>query len=154
MEFLSSLHPVSVHFPIALITVYTLGEIFAIVKNEQTYYSFTLILLLSGMIGAVMSVLTGNQAMHFLLENANNVSTELEGLVESHESYANYFLWFYLFFTVLRVYLQISKKIFFKIRYILMILLIFGAFLTYETGRLGGLLVHKFGAGTELILGN
>ena len=64
------------------------------------------------------------------------------------------FLWFYLFFTVLRVYLQISKKIFFKIRYILMILLIFGAFLTYETGRLGGLLVHKFGAGTELILGN
>lgn len=154
MEFLSSLHPVSVHFPIAIITVYSFLEVFSVIKNEKNYYNFTLLLLLIGMIGAVASVLTGNQAMHFLIENAANISPDLENLVELHENYANYFLWFYLFFTVLRVYLQISKKIFLKMRYIILMLLILGAFLTYETGRLGGLLVHKFGAGTELILGN
>lgn len=152
MEFLSKLHPVTVHFPIAIMIVYSLFEIFALFKNDLTFYKTTLVLLIIGITGAVLSVLTGNQAMHLLNESAVTISPELSTAVSAHEDSANLFLWYFIFFTVLRVYLHISKKILLKIRYILAILLIFGIYFTYETGRLGGILVYKFGVGTDLIL--
>lgn len=149
MEFFSALHPVAVHFPVALIIFYSLFEIAALFINRKEYYFFSLIMLFSGITGAVFAVITGNQSKQ-LIEAANLLNdNSLITAVENHEQAANYFLWYLIFLVIIRIYLQNSKKIYLKIRYILIVFIIVGIYLTYEAGRLGGILVYQFGAGTD-----
>jgi len=146
MDFLASLHPKVVHFPIAILSTYILFEILAVITKNESYSKAAHILLFLGILGALAAVLSGNQAEELL--NGKAVPPEL---IEEHETFANITIWFYFILLVFRTYLVIKKKLTYKMQIAVVVLALAGIVLIYETGEHGGELVYKYGAGTELI---
>ena len=62
MEFLAGLHPQIVHFPIALLILYSIFEILGILLKKDFLQKSAYLLLGLGVLVSVAAVLTGNQA--------------------------------------------------------------------------------------------
>lgn len=151
MEAIADLHPIIVHFPIALLVVYSLFEISGVLLNKDDLSKIALYLLFLGVITSIGAVLTGNQAADAASELIKNGAEIPQELIDTHEEYANFTMWFYTAILVARVYLVLKKKFTRKIKYLFAVLSLAGCFLIYETAEHGGELVYKYGAGTELI---
>ena len=145
-NFLASIHSKVVHFPIALLTTYSLLEIIGVLFNKDFISKSALLILCLGVFTAFLAVLTGNQASQ-AFNFWNNESTTL--LIE-HQNYATYLLWGALAVCALRIYLTLKKKFSGRIKYIFILFGIAIIFLVYETGIRGGNLVNKYGIGTDL----
>ena len=145
-NFLASIHSKVVHFPIALLTTYSLLEIIGVLFNKDFISKSALLILCLGVFTAFLAVLTGNQASQ-AFNFWNNESTTL--LIE-HQNYATYLLWGTLAVCALRIYLTLKKKFSRRIKFIFILFAIAIVFLVYETGIRGGNLVNKFGVGTDL----
>lgn len=145
-NFLASIHSKVVHFPIALLTTYSLLEIIGVLFNKDFISKSALLILCLGVFTAFLAVLTGNQASQ-AFNFWNNESTTL--LIE-HQNYATYLLWGALAVCALRIYLTLKKKFSRRIKFIFILFAIAIVFLVYETGIRGGNLVNKFGVGTDL----
>ena len=61
-NFLAEIHPKVVHFPIALLTTYSILEIIGIIFNKEFITKSALLILCLGVVTAFIAVLTGNQA--------------------------------------------------------------------------------------------
>ena len=150
MEFLASLHPKLVHFPIALLLTYTLFEIIGAFSKKDFFSKAAHILLFLGVLGAVAAVLTGNQAVNL----AN--SWEKQGAIiqfhaiGEHENLANITLWFFAALLVIRTVLVLKKKFTGYIKFIIVLIALVGCYFVYQTGEHGGKLVYKYGLGTDL----
>lgn len=156
MEFLAQLHPVIVHFPIALLTFYVIFEIVTYFLGKPEYEKFVVILLVAGLLAGVFAVLTGNQAEEIAegkYENSQSVLNyeQIDEAIEEHEEYATKTLWFFVALSVLRIGFIIKKKFDKKIKLIFVLLALVGGYLIYQTGSHGGILVYKYGIGTELM---
>jgi len=152
MEFLASLHPKMVHFPIALLLTYSLLEVIGIIIKKESFTKAASIVLVLGLVGALAAVLTGNQAdevAETLFDK--NVNIPL-GKISAHETYATYTLWYFAALFFLRIFLILKKKFAGKIQYIFILLALIGSTLVFLTGLKGGELVYKHGVGTEVIL--
>lgn len=150
MEFLADLHPIVVHFPIAILTLYVLIEIFGISMNKEFLMKMAHLLLFIGIVTAIGAVLTGNQAAE-VAETVNKSDLLLPNeIIEDHETYASITLWLFAGLLVLRTYLVLKKKFIGILRYIFIPLTIIGLYFIYETGNYGGKLVFDYGVGTEL----
>jgi uncharacterized membrane protein len=152
MEFLADLHPVVVHFPIALLTLYVLAEVVNSFWNNDKVRFLASILLIVGVISCVGAVLTGNQAEH-AVENLlkKEIMQTANEIVEEHENNATILLWLFTGIMVVR-YIFILKKNFFGIRKILITsLALIGLYFIFVTGNYGGQLVYKYGIGTEIL---
>lgn len=149
MEFLSSLHPVLVHFPIVAFLLYIVFEMMGLFDDK--YSKVALLLLLFGVLTGVAAVLTGNQAAEVLLKSSQIGKNIPKGLIESHENYATLTLWFFFALAALRIYLVVKKKFNKKTKMIILFLAILGYVFVFETGKRGGELVYDFGAGTQVI---
>lgn len=149
MEFLSSLHPVFVHFPIAVFLLYIIFEMLGIF--DDNFSKAALVLLLFGVLTGLAAVLTGNQAAEVLLKSSQIGKNIPKELIESHENYATLTLWFFFALAVLRIYLVVKKKFNKKMKIIILFLAILGYIFVFETGERGGKLVYDFGAGTRII---
>ena len=151
MEFLASLHPKMVHFPLALLITYSFLEILGAIFKKETISQAAYIILLLGIIGAIGAVLTGNQADEIAeMWFDKDVNIPL-GLISQHETYATISLWFFAVVLILRTYLIIKKKFIGTIKYIFVLLSIIGCYFIIQTGLKGGELVYKHGVGTEII---
>ncbi|HPI37360.1 MAG TPA: hypothetical protein PK397_05385 [Ignavibacteriaceae bacterium] len=162
MEFLAGLHPLVVHFPIALLLVYALLETVGALLKNNTFSNAAFILLIVGFVAAIAAMITGEQAQH-LAENwnksgLNNSATIPYNLIDEHKNWASVTIWYFLFILIIRTLFVINfvvKKKFGRYyntaRYIFAVLSIIGCFFIYETGGHGGELVYKYGVGTELI---
>lgn len=150
MEFLSGLHPQIVHFPIAILILYSIFEIFGILLKNNFLQKSAHLLLAIGVLVSVAAVLTGNQAAEAAGLLKNKINTFPEELIEEHETYATITLWYFFAALVLRTYLVLKKKFKGILQYIFIPLVLVGSFLIYETGLRGGELVYKYGVGTEL----
>lgn len=76
-----NIHPIFVHFPIALLTLYSLFELFRFKKlNNETWTWVKTILLVLGTLGAFAALATGDQAKVF--------HRDVRRLVSTHEFYA------------------------------------------------------------------
>ena len=64
MDLLSQLHPKVVHFPIAFFLVYLLLEIIGAVFKKEFFSKAAHLFLFFGVLGALVSVLTGDQAVN------------------------------------------------------------------------------------------
>ena len=146
MEFLAGLHPKVVHFPIALLITFVLLELIGTLLNKDFYTKTAHLILFLGVIGTILAVLTGNQA--FISYKYWNPASEK--LFNNHQTFANLAVWYFAGLLVLRTYLVVKKRYFKTMKYIFLVLTLFGGFLIYQTSEYGGELVKKYGIGTEL----
>jgi uncharacterized membrane protein len=144
-SFLASIHPKVVHFPIALLTTYSLLEIFGIALNKDFISKSALLILCLGVLSAFLSVLTGSQAS----QEFGFWNDQSKALLTEHQNYATYLLWGAVAICALRIYVTIKKKFSGIIKIIFVLFAIVILLFVYETGTLGGNLVNKFGIGTE-----
>ena len=151
MEFLSQLHPKVVHYPIALFIIYALLEIIGALFKRDFFSKSAYLILFIGIVGAIAAVLTGNSAVD-TVQQLNKIRTiiPLEAVSE-HVNYANFTLWYFSGLLVFRSFIVLKKNFSGVIIYSFVILSLIGVFLIYKTGELGGKLVYKYGAGTEII---
>lgn len=147
-SFLADIHPKVVHFPIALFTTYAFLEIIGILLKKEFLSKSALLILCLGVVTSFFAVLTGNQAATgFTLWNDQS-----SALLNEHQTYATYLLWFALFVCALRIVLVLKKKMTGPVRYLFVLFALILIFLVYQTGNFGGDLVKKFGIGTEVII--
>lgn len=98
------IHPIFVHFPIALMTIYAIAEIVSFTKLKETAYWFYVkaVLVISGTLFAFLSLNTGETAEHL----ANKT---LRPLIETHSKYANASTWIFGFLALVYVISWIGK---------------------------------------------
>ena len=151
MEFLSQLHPKIVHYPIALFVTYSLLEIIGVLFKKDFFSKAAYLILFLGILGAIAAVLTGNSAVD-AAQHLNKIKAIIPvEAINEHMDYANFTLWYFAGLLVLRTFVVLKKNFSGGIKYMLAVLSIIGVFLVYKTGELGGKLVYKYGAGTEVI---
>lgn len=148
IKFIAELHPFFVHFPIAFFSLYFVIEVVTVFQKDNSFEKFIIILLISGVVFAMASVLSGNQAA-YLLRN-NYFQNHINELVNAHENFATMTVWFFVLITAIRIYLIVKKKFNYKWKIIYIGLALIGAYLVFQTGKLGGELVHKHGINLEI----
>ncbi|MEJ5351315.1 MAG: DUF2231 domain-containing protein [Melioribacteraceae bacterium] len=148
MELLSNLHPKIVHFSISLLVIYFIFELAGFMLKKEYLTKSSYILLIFGILSAILSVFTGNQAYQSVINNVTQ--NELINLIERHQDYATMTVWYFTFLFFVRTYLLIKKKFFRKYQLILVLLSFIGAIFILLTAHFGGELVFKYGLGTKL----
>jgi len=151
MEFLAALHSKIIHFPIAILILYSLFEILGVLFKKEFLQKSAHLLLAIGVIISIAAVLTGNQAAEAAELIKNKISTYPAAQIEEHETYATITLWYFFALLIFRTYLVLKKKFKGALLYLFIPLVLVGSFFIYETGNLGGKLVYKYGIGTEVI---
>ncbi len=146
--FLSELHPSIVHFPIALLSTYALLEIASILLKNDFLSKSALLILCLGLISAFVAAITGNEAF----SSFQYWTKDSKELVNEHQTYATFLIWFSLFVCSLRIFLFLKRKFTGVKKFIFIIFSILILYLVYETGKHGADLVSKFGVGTEFYL--
>ncbi len=149
MEILSKIHPVVIHFPVAIFSLYALLEIVNLFLEDTKYHKWINGFLLLGVVAGITAVLTGNQAASNL-KNISSVTENIKELIEEHETYATLTMWYFTILLSARFYLTNKKKFTKMLKVTFVILAIVGLFLIYETGEHGGKLVYDYGIGTKL----
>jgi len=145
MEFLADIHTKAVHFPVALLITYSFLEIIGIIFKKKLFTQSAFVVLITGIIGIFLSVLTGNQAFE-AYQYWNETSSNI---FNSHQFYANFTTWFFVFITALRTFLVVKKKFNGVFKYLFILFAVIGIFFIYKTAEYGGELINKFGVGTE-----
>jgi uncharacterized membrane protein len=150
MEILAEIHPRIVHFPVALFILYFFLETGGILLKKDYLSKSAHIILITGIVTAVVAVLTGNQAHEaakFLYKEKINL---LNDLIERHQQNATITVWYFFAVLILRTYLILKKKFENNWKYFFIPLGLAGCYLIYITGIHGGELVFKYGIGTQL----
>jgi uncharacterized membrane protein len=146
INFLADIHPRVVHFPIALLATYSILEIVGVLFKKEFISKSALLILCIGVVTSLLAVLTGNQAASDFTFWTEESSTVLN----DHQTFATFLLWFSAIVCGLRIYFTVKKKFSGKINYIFLILSLVILYLIYQTGSYGGDLVKRFGIGTEM----
>ncbi len=150
MNFLADLHPIVVHFPIAIFVLYCLSEIVSLIFNKDWLCKVAILLLAAGVVSSILSVLTGNQAYTVLKPVLKTKQVIIEETILKHEQFATITLWYFLILFVIKLYFLIKKKQTHNWKIVFCILSLVGIYFVYETGLIGGKLVFDFGVGTKL----
>jgi uncharacterized membrane protein len=156
MEFLAGLHPKLVHFPVVLIVLYALFEIFGILLKKSFLSKSAYVLLVISIISALAAIMTGEQALK-LAEAWNDKGLRYDelvipfGLIDKHEDYATITIWYFVALFIFRTFILVKKKFDGNLKYAVALLAAVGCFFIFKTGELGGELVYKHGVGTEII---
>ena len=137
-------HPLSVHFPIALLLFATIFKIIGLKFDSELWRKGAFVLLLAGTAGAWISVYTGNIA-------DGEVSREIcdPTVLKDHENLSNTVAWLFSIATIFEI-LIITGILKFKLLFIriavAILMLVGSGFLTY-TGHLGATIVYQQAAG-------
>jgi uncharacterized membrane protein len=139
MEFLASIHPKVVHFPIAFLMFYPLMELIFLFTRKDFYSKAAMLFLASGVIGSFFAVLSGNQAFEFV----KNWSIEGKEVFSAHQTFANWTVWYFSVLLVVRYFLFIKKKLSRTIISVIFVLSLIGGYLVYQAGNYGGKLAEQ-----------
>lgn len=142
------LHPMIVHFPIALLIVGFLAEILSFFLKKDFFSKASFYLLLLGAVGMIAAYISGNAAGDGITE-AGALGTALE----THEHAAELSVWIISIAALVRVVFAFIKKEagIFKL---IGLALFFAAVLSIiQTGHYGGQLVYKHAAGVQIDYG-
>ncbi|TDL98944.1 hypothetical protein ERX27_00445 [Macrococcus brunensis] len=132
------LHPLIVHFPIALLLLATIIELISLKYRGQLNMTGT-ILLVVGVVTGIISYMTGDSAERF----AEMHFGEVEGLIHQHEQMALTSIILFGSAAVIKLYTHFSAKFKKELLIVVLILSVFGSgFLAY-TGHLGGRIVYE-----------
>ncbi|MEL7832851.1 DUF2231 domain-containing protein [Fodinibius sp. Rm-B-1B1-1] len=148
-EWAPNIHPILVHFPIAIILLAVLMDLLNFFLPDNWWDDLkTTILYGVGAVSAIAAYYTGNLAANsvFLPSGAQSILTE-------HSDWALWTVWFFGIYAILRILLHWYQKIDQQaIRIGLFVLALPGVFFLYETGDHGAQLVFGYGAGTGQLL--
>lgn len=138
MELLAGLHEKIVHFPIALLIVYPLVELIAIITKKDFFSKTAMLFLFIGVVAALGAVLTGNQSFTF-----NEWSDEAMSIFQQHEINANITTWLFTALLVFRYFLVARKKLDLKFHLLILFISFAGIYFVYNTGSYGGELAKQ-----------
>ncbi len=145
---LTHLHPMIVHFPIALLIVGFLSDIGGLLTkrdffSQAGFYLFTL-----GALGVIAAFITGGRAGDGIVEEG-----ALKQALEIHEEAATLAIWVTSIATVFRIILFFLKKYSGVLKMVSLALGLLAVMAIARTGYYGGELVYKHAAGVQLDLG-
>lgn len=88
-----NLHPIFVHFPVALLSMYAVAELvpFKIIKNQPYWFYFKAILVVVGVISALAALGSGDMAAEGVLSGNDGLTHLIENpklVIQTHEMWA------------------------------------------------------------------
>lgn len=145
---LSHIHPMIVHFPIALLIVGFLFDVTGLITKKEFFNKAGLYLLVLGSIGVLAAYLSGENAGSGI-EEAGALKTALE----NHEDAAFLAAIIVSISFLFRVVIVYLKKYAGALKFVSAFLFLLAVLAIARTGYYGGELVYKHAAGVELNLG-
>ncbi|MEE9554011.1 MAG: DUF2231 domain-containing protein [candidate division Zixibacteria bacterium] len=135
-----NLHPMIVHFPIALIVVVAICDLIGIVSARRSFIQTANIVSVFAGVGAVMAVISG-----MLAEESIWHPGPAHEILETHEMFGFIFLGVIIITVIFR--LAIGDKIYDRFKWIGFILALIASGIVGYGGYLGGEMVYTHGAG-------
>lgn len=142
------LHPALVHFPVVLITLGSAVAVFAVFCRKGCVPAFAAVLLGLGALGAWAALASGRSDGGLL----ENVSSQMESLLEAHEGWAERTLTAAVIAAVAAVGSALLVRFPRVARGVAVVAALaagVASYTVYETGHRGGALVFKHGAGVS-----
>lgn len=146
---LTHLHPMIVHFPIALLIIGFLSDLLGLISKQKFFSTTGFYLLVLGAAGVIAAYLTGNLAGDGVTEFG-----ALGQALETHESAALLTLWLVAAAAVVRIGLVLMKRYSGILKGVAFGLFLLGVASVARTGYYGGELVYKHAAGVQFSLGS
>lgn len=143
------LHPMIVHFPIALLFVGFFFEVFSIFVKKDFFSTAAFYLLILGTLGVIGAYISGDIAGDGVSETGM-----LKNALETHEDAALITLWIAVAAAIIRTAFVILKRNSNVLRWLSFVLFLFGAIAVARTGYYGGQLVYKYAAGVQFNIGS
>ncbi len=145
---ITHLHPMIVHFPIALLIIGFLFDLSGAFFNKDFFSKAGFYLLILGTAGVIAAYFSGNIAG----DGVSEVGA-LKQALENHEAAAELSLWLMVIASVVRIGIVLLKKYSGIFKWTAIILFFAGILSIARTGFYGGELVFKHAAGVQLNLG-
>lgn len=141
------IHPLIVHFPIALLLTSVLADLLALLRPRAVFKDVALFLLILGVIGAVAAGVSGERAAEAVAR-----LPDLRQAVEQHEDFATGTIWLFIALLLSRLYMVIKGRFvsIFRAAYFIVSLVAGG--LLMATAYSGGSLVYERGAGVKPVM--
>ncbi len=145
-EWIPNMHPMMVHFPIALIMVAFVVDIMALfLQRISILPRVATILYVLGALGTIGAVVSGESAVETV-----NISGQANSILADHENVAELTMWFFLIYGAVRVLLWwMSFRLVFWVP--LAIVGGIGLLPLVQTSSLGGRLVYEQGVGIAMV---
>ena len=135
---ISHLHPMLVHFPIALIAIGFLAELaFLFFKKEVALTKMGFYLLIVGTLAACISWLTGN----FFTSEMDGAAGKIR---DTHELFATITVGLLLLTSAIRIFQLLRKNENPKLKWFAFVMYAFAATSVSITGLFGGVLVYNY----------
>ncbi|NGP75510.1 hypothetical protein G3570_02620 [Balneolaceae bacterium YR4-1] len=148
-EWAPNIHPIIVHFPIALIFMAVLMDLLNLFLPDKRWDDLkSTILYGAGTLAALISYYTGTLAGDSVF-----LPSEAQSVLNSHSEWAWWTIWFFVAYLALRLIfhrLDIIDQ--FKFRVIILLTVLPGLFMLYETGEHGAEMVFGYGVGTGQLI--
>ena len=145
---LSLIHPMVVHFPIALLIVGFISELIGLIFKKEFFSRTGFYLLILGSIGVIAAFYSGRSAGEGITEVGM-----LKQALETHEDAAELALWIVAAAALLRIVLVLLKKYKGALQYLSIFVFLIGVLAIARTGYYGGELVFKHAAGVQFNIG-
>lgn len=145
---LTHLHPMIVHFPIALIIVGFLSDLVGLVTKRDFFSQAGLYMFILGAVGVIAAFISGDQAGDGIVE-----AGALKQALEAHEEAATLAIWVVSIAAIFRLVLFLLKKFNGVLKMVSLVLGLLAVMAIARTGYYGGELVYKHAAGVQLDLG-
>ncbi len=142
------IHPMIVHFPIALLITGLLSETLGLFLKKEFFRKAGFYLLILGTVGVAAAYFTGRLAGEGVTEAGS-----LKQALEAHEEAAELSLWLMAAAVVLRIITVFVKKFSGSLKWGAFALFLIGVLSIVRTGYYGGELVFKHAAGVQFNLG-
>lgn len=138
------IHPFVVHFPIALIPLGALLDLYALWRGGKIWHQFAYTTLTLGVLCAMIAVLTGNAAAaeHWGREGVKDV-------LSAHENWATGTLLLGIALVLGRLPMHLRGDVDRRKWILYTVGSIIGGALVLATGYYGGLLVYQYGVGVQ-----